>query len=439
MPKRRLKSKLRLAVFMAVLVVLFAGGFGLANNFLWPWITGDNQAAGDPEQDEDLTELPGISVLMMGVDERENDKSQRTDTMILANINNEEKRISLLSIPRDTKVYLPGYGNNKINAANYYGGPEMAMQVVSDLTGVPVDYYVTTNFNGFKDIVDDLGGVTINVEQNMRHTERAYGGEYNIDLQQGVQKLDGNQALMFARYRDYAQGDISRTQNQLKLLTAIGDEAMKPAVVTKLPKLVPSIYRNVDTNMGLKQLLAMAMAAKNLDNLQMATQTLPGYFLNEPGASYWYVEPQDAREVTMALFEEGKVVDIVKGAMGDETLSGGSKQVAMEQSAAVQQPASGQTESGAAPAPETGNNAGNNEDIQGDGNAAPGKTNAAPSPDQGAEAGGNSNANQDFLERNGFTEAETGVPPGAVPSPGAVSSGVTPPPEQQHQVKIIIR
>jgi len=432
MPRRRLKSKLRLAIFLAVMAVLFAGGFGLANNLLWPWLTGGNLIADPEQEDAALAELPGINVLLMGVDEREDDKSQRTDTMILANINNEENRISLLSIPRDTKVYLPGYGNNKINAANYYGGPEMAMQVVSDLTGVAVDYYVTTNFNGFKDIVDALGGVTVDVQENMNHTERAYGGEYNINLQKGVQKLDGNQALMFARYRDYAQGDIARTQNQLKLLTAIGDEVMKPAVVTKLHKLVPSIYRNVDTNLGLNQLVSMAKAAKNLENLQMATQTLPGWFLNEDGASYWYVDPQNAREVTIALFEDGKVVDIVKGAMGDETLGGGSTQVAANQSAAGQQPAAVQPAAGSTPAPETGNNTGNTVNTPGDGNAAPGETDAAPNPGQGAEAGGNSNAGQDFLERNGFTEAETGVPPGAVPPGG------TPPPEQQ-QVKIIIR
>ncbi len=421
MPRRRiLKSKLRLAIFLAVLLVLFAGGFGLANNLLWPWLTGNSLIADNPEEDEVLAELPGISVLLMGVDEREDDKSQRTDTMILANINNKENRISLLSIPRDTKVYLPGYGNNKINAANYYGGPEMAMQVVSDLTGVAVDYYMTTNFNGFKDIVDALDGVTVNVEHNMNHNERAYGGEYNINLQKGVQKLDGSQALMFARYRDYAQGDITRTQNQLKLLTAIGDEVMKPSVVTKLPKLVPGIYRNVDTNLGLKQLVSIANAAKNLENIQMATQTLPGYFLDEQGASYWYVDPQDAREVTMALFEDGKVVEIVKGAMGDDSLRGGGKQVAMEQAAAAQQPAAGQSGAGNdAPAPGAGDNAGDAVDAQGDGNTTP------PGPDTDDE----DYSDQEFLERNGFTEAETGVPPVVAP----------PTPPAQQQVKIIIR
>ncbi|HBX23648.1 MAG TPA: transcriptional regulator [Desulfotomaculum sp.] len=412
--RRKLKSKLRLAIFLVLLIGLFAGGFGLANNLLWPWLTGENLVAEKPdEEEEELTELPGINVLMMGVDEREDDKSQRTDTMILANVNNKDNRISLLSIPRDTKVYLPGYGVNKVNAANYYGGPEMAMQVVSDLTGVSVDYYMTTNFNGFKDIVDALGGVTVDVDKPMYHSERAYGGEYNINLQKGVQKLDGNQALMFARYRNDELGDITRTQRQLKLLSAIGDEAMKPATVTKLPKLVPGIYNNVDTNMGTKQLLAMAKAAKNLENLQMATQTLPGWFLDENGVSYWYVDPDNAREVTMALFEDGKVVDIVHGAMGNkEEQSSEGKQVAMEQPAA-----------GSTPVADTGNNIGDTVDIQDAADAATVDPDGTSNPEQSTETDGSNLADQEFLERNGFTEDETGV----VQEP------------DQQQVRIIIR
>lgn len=333
--KRKL-NKPKFVIFVLLLVGLFAGGFALANDYLWPLLTGGTIADSIDEKGQDISKLPGINVLMMGVDERSDDTSNRTDTMILANINNKDDRVSLLSIPRDTKVDLPGHGVNKINAANQYGGPEMAMDVVSDLTGVPVDYYIITNFNGFQGIVDALGGVTIDVEKPMHYHENAYGGAYNIDLDAGVQRLDGDQALQYARFRHDALGDITRTQRQLKLLTAIGDEVMKPSSLIKMPKLVPEVYKNVDTNLGLSQLASLAKAARNINDLQMISQTLPGWFLDENGISYWYVDPAKAKEVANALFEEGKVVDVVLGEINNNNNNdNNTRQVAMDQTKSV--------------------------------------------------------------------------------------------------------
>ncbi|KAF1086067.1 putative transcriptional regulator YvhJ [Sporotomaculum syntrophicum] len=349
--RRKLKSKLRLAVFLIVLAGLFAGGFAAANSLLWPLLTGKSLVDLSDDDAGDLAKMPGINVLMMGVDERSDDASQRTDTIILANINNKENRLALLSIPRDTKVDIPGHGVNKINAANIFGGPELAMQEVSELTGVNVDYYVLTNFNGFKDIVDALGGVTVDVEKNMDYAEGLYNGVYDIHLTKGVQRLNGTQALMYARFRNDELGDISRTQRQLKLLKAIGNEAMQPSSIAKLPKLVPEIYKNVDTNLGLSQMIALAKAAKNLNNVQIVTQTMPGWFLDEHGASYWYVDPSTAKQVATALFEEGKVVEVVQGALKD-----GQKptQVALENVRPVEQ--AKENDSGA----ESGNTTNNN-------------------------------------------------------------------------------
>lgn len=330
--KRKLKSKTRLVFIVLLMLMLFTGGFVAANNYLWPLLAGDipvSEIFQDMEDRSQLAKLDGMTVLMMGVDEREKNDAPRTDSMILAHINNKENRIALLSIPRDTKVRIPGYGVNKINVANVLGGPQLAKEIVSDITGVKVDYYVTTNFNGFQGIVDALDGVTVEVDKNMSHSERAYGGAYNFSLQKGVQRLNGEQALGFVRYRNDALGDITRTQRQLKLLTAIGEEAMQPSVVTKLPKLVPEIYKNVDTDMGLKQMLTVAKAAKNIENVQLVSQTLPGWFLDENGASYWYVEPSKAKEVANALFKDGKVVDFVLGEMSPGNNSSQS-QMAME-------------------------------------------------------------------------------------------------------------
>ena len=324
--KLKLRSKWRVALIALIMCGLFGTCFAAAS-YLSPFIR-DKENSDIVDNAEGLIELPGITVLMMGVDEREDETSLRTDTMILANINSEENRIALLSIPRDTKVELPGYGVNKINAANIFGGPEMAMAKVSELTGTPVEHYIITNFDGFKDIVDALGGVTLDVEKEMHYHERAYGGAYNIDLNKGVQELDGDMALQYARFRYDELGDISRTQRQLKLLTAIGNEVMQPKVVTKLPKLVPQIYKHMDTNMSVSQLVTLAKAAKNIDNLQIVTQTMPGWFLDENGISYWLVEPEQSKQVATALFKDGLVVDVIEGAIDSNIPT----QVALERS-----------------------------------------------------------------------------------------------------------
>ena len=447
--KKKLKSKSRLAVFIVVLMGIFAGGFVAANNLLWPLFTGTGDVAGQNEggQEEVLAELPGISVLMMGVDEREDDRSLRTDTIILANINNENKRFSLLSIPRDTKVNLPGYGANKANAANFYGGPEMAMEVVSGLTGVAVDYYVVTNFNGFRDIVDALGGVTMDVEKPMNYRERAYGGKYNISLPEGQQRLNGEQALMYARYRNDGLGDITRTQRQLKLLTAIGEEAVQPQTITKLHRVIPSIFNNVETNLGLTQLQDMAKAAKNLKDYQMASQTLPGWFLEEDGLSYWYVDPDTAREVTTALFEEGRVVEVVKGVKVNDSEP---KQVAMDppggEAASTPDEADGEVNAGAVSDP--GDQASAAEENPADGivEGAGVDDGAGDGIDHGAFSGagvGSSDGSGMDAGAGGDSAAGVGEDAGNSSASGDAGVEVILPGDNnvndQHQVRIIIR
>jgi LCP family protein required for cell wall assembly len=156
-------------------------------------------------------------------------------------VDTKTKQMSLLSIPRDTRVNIPKYGWDKINAADALGGPELSMKVVSNLLDIPEKYYVQANFNGFKDIVDALGGVTLDVEQNMYHEDETDGGAYEINLKKGVQRLDGDKALQYVRYRDYAMGDIDRTKYQQKFLVALAKEMLQPSTILKLPALVPEI------------------------------------------------------------------------------------------------------------------------------------------------------------------------------------------------------
>lgn len=311
----RKRRKLRIVpfiIFCTVLVLALGTGYVLANQFLFHK---SNPLAALTGSSGDEVQLDGrMNFLLMGIDARQGETRTRTDSLILVSVDKEHNRMAMLSIPRDTRVKIPGHGYDKINAANVYGGPELVMQTVSDLLGVEIDNYMMTNVRGFRDIVDTLGGVTIDVEKRMYHYDPYDEPDMRrIDLQPGVQRLDGNKALQYVRFRSDALGDVSRTERQQKFLKALAKEMMQPSTITKLPKLVPTINKYLETNLGLGDMITLAKAAKDLNNVEIVTQTLPGKFLNMNGVSYWSVDPDQARMVAASIIEEGKVYDVVLG------------------------------------------------------------------------------------------------------------------------------
>ena len=254
-----------------------------------------------------------LNVLVMGEDTRKGEKVARADTIILASVDTEKNIISVLSIPRDTRVQIPGHGWEKINSATVYGGPSLATKLVSDLLGIKINNYVVTNYEGFKDIVDALGGVTMDVKERMYHHDPDDGGIYTIDIKPGVQRLDGDKALQFVRYRNYALGDIGRAEQQQKFLAALVKEALQPSTVLRLPSLIVSTYKAVDTNLSLAQMQKLAVAASKMNNANLITQTLPGKFLNIDDASYWEPDPRLARQVMVAMYEGRTLNQVILG------------------------------------------------------------------------------------------------------------------------------
>ena len=302
-----MKSKLPIFILSLLMVALFFASYTFAKEFLFPVdpILPDEMASGD--EDESIPDIGDrLNFLLMGTDAREGEKVARTDTMILVSVDKETNRISMLSIPRDTRVNIPGRGMDKINAAYVYGGPKLASKTVSNLLGVPIDYYVVARFEGFKDIVDALGGVDFEVQQNM------YYPAESINLKKGQQLLDGDKALQFVRYRNYPNGDIQRAEQQQRFLKALVEETLQPSNVIKLPKLAYSVNKNVDTNMGLSQMIKLGKAAKGLDGTDIVTQTLPGRFMDINGISYWHVEPTNAKNA-VAMLLNGQVTNVIEG------------------------------------------------------------------------------------------------------------------------------
>ena len=181
------------------------------------------------------------NILFLGVDASGNPKDlwtgTRTDTIILVNIDPRTKSVNALSIPRDSKVYLPGdNGVNKINAAHALGGIEMTKRTIEDTLGVHIDKYIMVHDNAVKEIVDAMGGIDIYVEKPMHYND--YSGNLHINFTKGDHHLNGQQAVEYLRFRHDALGDIGRTQRQQWLLRSLLNKLKEPETITKIPDII---------------------------------------------------------------------------------------------------------------------------------------------------------------------------------------------------------
>ncbi|MBF2080487.1 MAG: LCP family protein [Synechococcales cyanobacterium T60_A2020_003] len=231
--------------------------------------------------------------------------SGRSDTMLLVQVDPEAKSVNVLSIPRDTQVDIANMGLTKINHANALGGPALAADVVSDtLNGITIDRYVRVNTEAFRELVDLLGGVEVNVPYEMRYVDQTQG--LDINLQPGLQLLNGNQAEQFARFRSDGYGDIGRVQRQQQLLRALRDRVTSPTVIPKIPQAIQLIREHIDTNLSIEEILALADFATKLEQDDFRMVMLPGRFsgADEFLASYWILDPEGRDQVMQDYFHQ---------------------------------------------------------------------------------------------------------------------------------------
>jgi LCP family protein required for cell wall assembly len=228
------------------------------------------------------------------------------DTMLLLRFSPETERLVVLSLPRDTLTWVDGLGETKLNAANAYGGPALAAESVSDLLGgVSIDRYVRINVQGVEKLIDALGGVTVYVPQDMKYTDESQ--HLYIDLKQGEQHLDGEQAMQFLRFRYDEKGDIGRVQRQQTLIRAMQEQALSPATLTRLPQILSVIQSHVDTNLSVEELVALMGFASQSDRSNVQMLMLPGDFsgAEEYEASYWLPNLNQIDEVVSQYFDTG--------------------------------------------------------------------------------------------------------------------------------------
>lgn len=250
-----------------------------------------------------------VNILVMGIDRVDgavDDDSSfdgRSDTILLLRFDPESEQVNMLSIPRDSQVLIPDVGVTKINDANVYGGGKLASQVVSDtLNGVSVDRYVRVTTDTFKELVNAVGGVNVFVPKDMKYQDVTQ--DLNIDLEQGWQVLDGEQAEQFARFRNDEFGDIGRVQRQQVLLKALREKVQSPTIIPRLPGLIRLLQQHIDTNLTWEEMLALMNFSRQLDQENLNMVMLPGRFseAGEYNRSYWIIANQAKNQVMTEFF-----------------------------------------------------------------------------------------------------------------------------------------
>lgn len=220
----------------------------------------------------------------------------RSDTLILVSIDPKTKQVGVVSIPRDTRVYVPPVGMTKIAESTFFGGAKETVQVVQNTFHIPIDYYAYISMFQFAKVINDMGGLTVNVPRN--EVYQPSGGKLGIDLHKGLQHLTGLQVLQYARFRNTAQGDIGRIQQQQQILKDIAKQLLQPKYIPKIPKLASDLFGALtSTNLSTSQLVALALFAHQISLSSVRYGTIPGYgatkmdpYLKVP-LSYWIFDP----------------------------------------------------------------------------------------------------------------------------------------------------
>ncbi|WP_302486786.1 LCP family protein [uncultured Megamonas sp.] len=288
------KNKNRYIKYILVLIVVFVLS-GMVGAFFANALV-DNKPDYDNDKKGMLVAKDKATVMIMGVDEREDDVG-RSDTLMIATLDPEKNQAAILSVPRDTRVKIRGYGFDKINAAYAYGGRKLTQETIENLLNTHIDHYIKINVHGFTKIIDALGGIDIDVEKRMYYEDPwdDDGGLY-IDLQPGMQHMDGKTAITYVRYRD-EEGDIGRIKRQQNFMKAVMDKLVSPTIIPKLPSIVSAVSDSVETDMSVSELLSFLGTLQEAKDNGLKSDMVPGKPVYIEGVSYWIPDISKTRQI----------------------------------------------------------------------------------------------------------------------------------------------
>lgn len=265
-----------------------------------------------------------VSVLLLGVEDyATSGVGGRADSIMIATIQPKTKTIKLVSIPRDSYVEIEGHGYTKINHAYAYGGKELTIQTVENFLDIPIDYYVQVDFKGFKKIVDELDGVTVNVPFDF--TEQSDEEKVGLHFKKGTTTLDGEHALAYARMRKHdPNGDFGRADRQKEIVIALTEKLASPKYWWKVGDIASHIGEYTETNVRVADALSIAKTYKGFEKSQVEVLHVEGTGEKIDGIYYFKADEEVLKEV------QGKLYDHLKGIEFSEESEQGTKTIEEE-------------------------------------------------------------------------------------------------------------
>lgn len=283
------KVKKILTIILIVLIVLIVSFIGYTYYILSsinPKVDENDENIVPPKE---IDWSKKINILLVGIDQRYEDEMSRSDTNLLLSIDPVNKKLVLISLPRDSLVTLPGYeGDEKLAHAHSYGGVPLLIKTVESILGIEIPYYVEVNFEGFVKMIDLIGGITIDVEKDMDY--ESYLGDVKIHLKKGLQHLNGEKALEYVRFRMDETGDIGRMERQQKFIKALIKQALGLSNTLRLQKALLELKNWVKTNLEPTQIIKLGLIVKNIKEEDMISFTLPGTIDWKNGLSYYILD-----------------------------------------------------------------------------------------------------------------------------------------------------
>ncbi|MDG5786688.1 LCP family protein [Evansella sp. AB-P1] len=311
--KKKPKKKLKITLYTLLVLLLLVGG-GVA--YVASKILGvtssaelDRGAMSDLRENTVNPSKDPISILFLGLDSRDEDLSGRTDAMIFATFNPEDSSIKMLNIPRDSRVEIVGRDRlDKINHAHAFGGVDMTVDTVENLLQVPVDYIVSLNFIAFMEIVDELGGVNVNVPFTFTEKDNATYG--TITLHEGEQTLNGQEALAYVRMRKSdPMGDLGRGERQKEVIESIIRQSASFSSITRFGPIMDSLGNNLKTNLSFGNIVSMHTYASSLGNIE--SLTLEGDNRIIEGIYYYELRDESVQEISRTFKEHLNMIEKV--------------------------------------------------------------------------------------------------------------------------------